>query len=1471
MVRITMRALVAMFMLVAIAACGGGGGGSSPTPPGVEVKGVFSGVLPSFNFDFEVGGAAGGGFGGVGGGADGDGGIGAGGALGQFLGADVFVFFPDGRLLGNAPTDSVAGMVTIKPGRDYTGGLLVEIRGNDRAQYFEEGKGTLVPFPTGQVIRAIIPRIDRNIGVTPFSDAGFTLAAACLIEAVPGVCDEKVGVAPGTTQPPEEVVKRANALVASVVNQQVPAALQIDDVTRLPYIVGTGTKAGEVPASSPRGRYGLVNIAFSKQAAMYNTSETSPTLLAIRQLSADLSDGTLDGLKGSAPAVEAAKRTYDPNTLGTELSSALAQQTTRYGATDAVATLPSLVGFGSARYDSYFFEARVVPNGTASTVAIGTQAATPTRTPGQATNYVPGSADQRGFAVFGTMGSGAMFIKTDNNTSSVSKILAVGDNTNGELGSGNRTATSRTQPPFEVSLPGVVTHMAGGFGHTLARLADGSVFAWGDNAYGQLGQGSVGGSLPRALTPTRVTLPAGALSVAAGNASSFALLADGRIFSWGSSWGFGTLGNGQKDTVRATPAAVQTSSGELTGVVQMSVRENDGIALTRDGSVWTWGSFPGVTDATDFVPVSNAGGRQVATRITGLPTTSKVRKVITDQGMFAVLMSDGAVYTWGVYFDITAGGVLADITPVRVLNVPPVRDLMPGAFQSYGQRATDRDTALAADYGGRFHRIRGRVAELYDPANPLAQRRPKGQAPRPDCGTCHTVQPKRPDPLPTTGAACGNIPAIIQQLLTSQSSCETCHNGEPLSNRPALPVLNCVKPTLPPPPTLIEPTALTTACSLPATGHPAVVQGVNCASCHNSVIAPTLLCSPTAATFAAPLSTSTTITRIVNDALVVISPGGSTNDASPALAGTISAALTAGQTVQVLRDGGFVGAATVAGTSWSFTDAGLTTGRVLYTARVAASGNTAFGALSTSYAVNVDLVSPDQVLTIASVTDNVPSNVGTPGFTATATTSPFTTDDTTPTLAGTLSTALGSGETLRVLRNGTVVGTAVVSGTTWSFTDNLGTLGNANYAYQVRITDAAGNNGGPSNTFNVNLLAGATATANISTIAGSGTATPSVVMSFNRGLLSGERLVLTRQLGSAAPVTLNTPVLAAGSLGTTFVDALPAQGTYTYFAKIVNDAGNEQTPAFASTPVVCGAGCVTLSRTIATLAIDVNAPAVVTNVTSGAVVGDTTPTIRGTVSGAAPFTGLAVVVIRSATGGNVERTVAVDAATGTWTTTEPAALGNDTYSYSARVQDGVGNRGATSTARSIVVSVLPTFQSSSLSSFNDNVSPVTNATAVSNTETDDLTPTLTVSLSAALSTGQTLTLQNSGVTIAASQSPSGTGASLYTLTPTLTNDAIFRASESEASRLSKILTFTLRAIASDGVNTATQSSSILVRLQPRCQWAPTSEPGAPAAHTNTPPATPFTTTCTSCHTNVTGGPGFTCRLDPAVAVRSPTP
>ena len=62
---------------------------------------------------------------------------------------------------------------------------------------------------------------------------------------------------------------------------------------------------------------------------------------------------------------------------------------------------------------------------------------------------------------------------------------------------------------------------------------------------------------------------------------------------------------------------------------------------------------------------------------------------------------------------------------------------MPGGFVGYGVRAFDRMTAMGVDYSGGMWKIRGRVAEVFDPATEAsrgAQRRPQGQGPPPPTG-----------------------------------------------------------------------------------------------------------------------------------------------------------------------------------------------------------------------------------------------------------------------------------------------------------------------------------------------------------------------------------------------------------------------------------------------------------------------------------------------------------------------------------------------------------------------------------------------------------------------------------------------------------------------------------------------------------------------------------------------------------------
>ena len=155
---------------------------------------------------------------------------------------------------------------------------------------------------------------------------------------------------------------------------------------------------------------------------------------------------------------------------------------------------------------------------------------------------------------------------------------ACGSNAFGQLGDG--TTTDRAAPAQVAGLGGVVA-VAAGPNFSLAAGADGgTVWAWGANGFGQLGDGTT----TWRRTPVRVGGLAGVVAVAAGAAHSLALGADGTVWAWGGNYQ-GELGDGT--TVdRAAPARV----AGLAGVVGIAAGTSFSLALGADGTVWAWGS-----------------------------------------------------------------------------------------------------------------------------------------------------------------------------------------------------------------------------------------------------------------------------------------------------------------------------------------------------------------------------------------------------------------------------------------------------------------------------------------------------------------------------------------------------------------------------------------------------------------------------------------------------------------------------------------------------------------------------------------------------------------------------------------------------------------------------------------------------------------------------------------------------------------
>jgi len=164
-----------------------------------------------------------------------------------------------------------------------------------------------------------------------------------------------------------------------------------------------------------------------------------------------------------------------------------------------------------------------------------------------------------------------------------------GDNALGQLGQGTATTTSVSQP-----LPVAGSHhwaaVAMGQDFTLAIDTSGTLWAWGNNPSGQLGIGGTSST----STPLKVVgLPANAVvqAVAAGQAFSVAVVNvgtdHGRIYAWGSNT-FGQLGQGTTDNnVHSTPLFVgSANSRRYTAVPATGLAV---VAIDTTGALWAWG------------------------------------------------------------------------------------------------------------------------------------------------------------------------------------------------------------------------------------------------------------------------------------------------------------------------------------------------------------------------------------------------------------------------------------------------------------------------------------------------------------------------------------------------------------------------------------------------------------------------------------------------------------------------------------------------------------------------------------------------------------------------------------------------------------------------------------------------------------------------------------------------------------------
>ena len=276
-------------------------------------------------------------------------------------------------------------------------------------------------------------------------------------------------------------------------------------------------------------------------------------------------------------------------------------------------------------------------------------------------------------------GSHVAAIKTDGT------LWLWGNNDSGQLG--DNTITHRSSPVQTITYGNNWLQVSCGYNHTIATKTDGTLWTWGKNSYGQLGDNTTTSKSSPIQTITRGT---NWFSISTSFYSNFAIKTDGTLWCWGlnGSPAPGILGDNSTIN-RSSPIQTVTGGTNWKNVGSFAYHV---AAIKTDCTLWTWGrnSLGQLGDnstthrSSPVQTISGGNNWKTATGSGQAPSGS-------NDGHTVAIKTDGSLWVWGC----NAQGQLGDNTTTN--RSSPVQTILGGT--TWKQVSASQSVTLAVTYG----------------------------------------------------------------------------------------------------------------------------------------------------------------------------------------------------------------------------------------------------------------------------------------------------------------------------------------------------------------------------------------------------------------------------------------------------------------------------------------------------------------------------------------------------------------------------------------------------------------------------------------------------------------------------------------------------------------------------------------------------------------------------------------------------